>query len=179
MFPAGAAYVGSFVNLMRDSGFWSFPRGQGLLDGGVFPEILTASKCFSDASFVLIRSPLLHNIHVRRWRFGGCWCHRGTGSSALPRCLTWCSFMILQFYRALLQGLGCQDRIAASHQMDSSKCGSWLLTAVALRRIVAFLFIVRADGIRLAKFLLPSSSKRHKQNGPKCLTALMLALHQC
>lgn len=30
----GAAYVGSFVNLMRDSGFWSFPRGRGLLDGG-------------------------------------------------------------------------------------------------------------------------------------------------
>ncbi len=33
---AGAAYVGSFVNLMRDNGFWSAPRGQGLLDGGKF-----------------------------------------------------------------------------------------------------------------------------------------------
>ena len=33
-FSTGAAYVGSFVNLMRDSGFWPSPRGQGLLDGG-------------------------------------------------------------------------------------------------------------------------------------------------
>jgi hypothetical protein len=36
LLSAGAAYVGSFVNLMRDNGFWSAPRGQGLLDGGKF-----------------------------------------------------------------------------------------------------------------------------------------------
>ena len=41
-FSTGAAYVGSFVNLMRDSGFWPFPRGQGLLDGGglLCPSVL-------------------------------------------------------------------------------------------------------------------------------------------
>ena len=41
-FATGAAYVGSFVNLMRDSGFWPFPRGLGLLDGGglLCPSVL-------------------------------------------------------------------------------------------------------------------------------------------
>lgn len=76
----GAAYVGSFVNLMRDNGFWSFPRGQGLLDGGRLPlKICTMSPVFSHASWGVIRSALLHHIHLFRWRFGGCWCHRGTG----------------------------------------------------------------------------------------------------
>jgi hypothetical protein len=49
--------------------------------------------------------------------------------------------MILQFYRALLQGLGCQERIAASDQMDSSKCGSWPRAAVAHRCVFAFILL--------------------------------------
>ena len=33
-------------------------------------------------------------------------------------------FMILQFYRALLQGLGCHEQVPAGDQMDSTTCGS-------------------------------------------------------
>lgn len=78
----GAAYLGSFVNLMRDSGFWSFPRGQGLLDGGA-PFYTTYQCC--DGGLVAVGA------------------------------------IEAQFYRALLQGLGCQERMSAADQMDSTK----------------------------------------------------------
>ena len=47
-------------------------------------------------------------------------------------------FTILQFYRALLQGLGCQEQIPAAHQMDSTTCGRQLVHTVS---IVCIMFV--------------------------------------
>ena len=119
---AGAAYVGSFVNLMRDSGFWTFPRGLGLLDGGVALQ----HNAVSSTVFSCFHSCHQERRFTRRTRAAMEGWLRWVPSRR--RCVSFAALslhalMISQFYSALLQGLGCQEQLPAAEQMDSSKCG--------------------------------------------------------
>lgn len=119
-----------------------------ILDFGRFREVeaflMEVSELTSLGMFTLtrvppvlrvVRSTVLHHVLVRGWTSGGCRCHRSTG--AVAQLNYWVlHFTIVQFYRALLQGLGCQEQIPAGDQMDSTTCGRHLVHPVSIARVM-------------------------------------------